>query len=253
MNNKCGLVSISFRGNSADELLKLCKEANLGYIEWGSDVHCPCGMTELAKELGDKTRNAGLIPYCYGSYFRIGITDNSEFESYCLTAKALGAKCIRVWAYNKKYDDCTDEEITHAESCAKEIFEIAKKHNLCINFEYHRNCLTETKDGAARLFDSVPKENLKIHWQPNPEITAEDNLKELMSLPNVDIVHVFAWTREGNNDVRHPLYNHGITWKDYISLAKEKNPDCIFELEFFKNDSFEQCLEDAKVLHELTE
>lgn len=252
MNNRCGLVSISFRGKSTDELIALCKDAGIKYIEWGSDVHCPVNDPGLASELGRKSREAGLVTYCYGSYFRVGITPVSDFEDYCNTAKALGAECIRVWAFNKKYSDCTEEEIVKVETEAKEIFAIAKKHGLCVNFEYHRGCLTETIDGAIKLFNACDNDVLKIHWQPNPEITAEDNLHELSLLPRIDIVHVFAWTYENGENIRHPLYNHHITWKDYIRLAKEKNPDCIFELEFFKGDSFEQCIQDAEVLSELT-
>ena len=36
-----GLVSISFRENSPEEIVKACVAAGLRYIEWGSDVHAP--------------------------------------------------------------------------------------------------------------------------------------------------------------------------------------------------------------------
>ena len=38
---KCGLVSISFRGHTPEQILSAMKEAGLSYIEWGSDVHAP--------------------------------------------------------------------------------------------------------------------------------------------------------------------------------------------------------------------
>ena len=248
MTKNNGLVSISFRNKTPGELIALCKEAGLKYIEWGSDVHCPVGNIEYAKELGNKTREAGINTYCYGSYFRVGITDTSEFEQYCFTSVALGAKCIRVWAYNKKYSECSSDELNMIQSSVSEIFKTAKKHNLYINFEYHRGSLTETIDGTLKLFDMVPENNLKVHWQPNPQITTEDNLAELNLLPRVDIVHVFAWTNENCMDIRHPLYNHHLTWCEYVKAARRINPECIFELEFFMGDTATQFIQDAKTL-----
>ena len=36
---KCGLVSVSFRNNTVEEIVKAVKYAGLSCIEWGSDVH----------------------------------------------------------------------------------------------------------------------------------------------------------------------------------------------------------------------
>ena len=248
MSKNCGLVSISFRSKCVSDIVRLCKKAGLSYIEWGGDVHCPAGDVDKAREVSSLTGNAGLIPYCYGSYFRLGIHPASDFEAVAKSASALGAKTVRLWAYNKKYADCTSEELEMLKSEVKAVSKIAEEYGLFLSFEYHRGCITETVDGALWLFSLVDNELLRIHWQPNPEITAEENLRELSLLPRVDIVHVFAWTYEDGENVRHPLYNHHMTWQEYIDLAKKKNPECIFELEFFKDDSDSQCLEDAGVL-----
>lgn len=251
MKKNCGLVSISFRNKCVNEIVRLCNEAGLSYIEWGGDVHCPSGDITRARELSAITRNAGLVPYCYGSYFRVGVNPVEEFNNICDSASALGAKTIRVWAYNKKYSDCNAEEIQKVTDEAKAVFAIAKEYGLCVNFEYHRSSLTETIDGALKLFSVLDKDVLRVHWQPNPEISESENLRELSLLPRVDLVHVFAWTFEDGENIRHPLYDHHITWREYINHALKKNPECIFELEFFQNDKDEQCIEDAKVLAEL--
>ncbi|MBR5308243.1 MAG: sugar phosphate isomerase/epimerase [Clostridia bacterium] len=251
MLKNSGLVSISFRGKCVNEIIRLSAENSLKYIEWGGDVHCPAGDISRARELGHLTKNAGLIPFCYGSYYRVGVNPVSEFQSVCETAKALGATVIRVWAYNKSYEACTSEELCRVISEAKEIFNIAKANDLCINFEYHRSTLTQTIDGALRLFSELDKDILFVSWQPNPEITVDEHMRELSLLPRLDIVHTFAWTFENGENVRHPLYNHHLTWKDYIKKAKEINPDCIFELEFFKDDSEEQMSQDCRTLNDL--
>ena len=42
MNNYTyGLVSVSFRKNSPEEILSAMKDSDLSVIEWGSDVHAP--------------------------------------------------------------------------------------------------------------------------------------------------------------------------------------------------------------------
>ena len=54
MNDKqyrLGLVSISFRQHSPREILETMKQAGLTCIEWGSDVHAPCGDEDKLREI----------------------------------------------------------------------------------------------------------------------------------------------------------------------------------------------------------
>ena len=46
-----GLVSISFRGHTPEEILKAMAQAGLDRIEWGSDVHAPCGDVENLEKI----------------------------------------------------------------------------------------------------------------------------------------------------------------------------------------------------------
>ena len=48
---KTGLVSVSFRPLSYERIIEECVKANLGCIEWGSDVHAPCDDTEKLKKI----------------------------------------------------------------------------------------------------------------------------------------------------------------------------------------------------------
>ena len=95
-----GLVSISFRKETPQTLIRASREAGLEKIEWGGDVHVPVGDLARAKQVGEETRAAGLDPCAYGSYFRIGISPLDEWQRTIDTALALGAKLIRVWAGN---------------------------------------------------------------------------------------------------------------------------------------------------------
>ena len=55
-----GLVSISFRSLSPEEIIRIAKAAGLSAIEWGGDVHVPFGEIETARRVGEITRAAGL-------------------------------------------------------------------------------------------------------------------------------------------------------------------------------------------------
>ena len=39
--HKFGVVSVSFRKHTVEEILEASQKAGLSYIEWGSDVHAP--------------------------------------------------------------------------------------------------------------------------------------------------------------------------------------------------------------------
>ena len=98
---KSGLVSISFRKKSIKELIKATKESGLEYIEWGGDVHVPMGNVKLAREVRRKMHGAGLKCASYGSYFGLMYHCDEHyplpFKKVLKTAKALGAKTVRVW------------------------------------------------------------------------------------------------------------------------------------------------------------
>ena len=57
---KCGLVSVSFRKNSPEEIVKLMKKADLSFVEWGSDVHVPEGNERHAELVRRLTEQAGI-------------------------------------------------------------------------------------------------------------------------------------------------------------------------------------------------
>ena len=46
-----GLVSISFRKHTPEEIIRAAKDAGLSCIEWGSDVHAPPRDLERLREI----------------------------------------------------------------------------------------------------------------------------------------------------------------------------------------------------------
>src|SRR6476469_730727 len=95
-----GLFSVTFRQLSPPEIIALVGRAGLRGIEWGGDVHVPHGDVARAREVRDRTADAGLEVAAYGSYYRVAKSEADElpFERVLNTAQALGAPLIRVWA-----------------------------------------------------------------------------------------------------------------------------------------------------------
>ena len=92
-----GLVSITFRPLSPQELIKLVAEAGLKAIEWGGDIHVPHGDVSRAQEVGRQTTEAGLSVAAYGSYYRLGVSEAAglAFEQVLDSAVEDASRMIR--------------------------------------------------------------------------------------------------------------------------------------------------------------
>ena len=56
-NYRLGLVSVSFRQHSPEEILPAVKAAGLSCVEWGSDVHAPCNDIENLENMVEREEN----------------------------------------------------------------------------------------------------------------------------------------------------------------------------------------------------
>ena len=98
MSNLKGLVSISFRSKSVEEIAVAAKNAGVEAIEWGGDVHVPHGDLQAAKHAAEISKKYGLQCVHYGSYYKMGYSDPELFSDVLESAKILGVPIIRVWA-----------------------------------------------------------------------------------------------------------------------------------------------------------
>ena len=105
---KTGLVSVTFRQKSVEEIAALTAEAGLSGVEWGGDVHVPPGDREAARRAAQLTRQAGLEVLSYGSYYRC--QPGEDFTPVLESALALGAPLIRVWAGTKPWEEASPQE-----------------------------------------------------------------------------------------------------------------------------------------------
>lgn len=243
-----GLVSITFRKLTPEEIIRLCVKAGVGGIEWGGDIHCPHGDVERAREVGQWTRDAGLVVAAYGSYYRLGGGGKNppSFEDVLASAVALGAPTIRVWAGVKGSNDCPPEERALVVDDGLRVAELAEKKGLTICLEYHPNTLTDTAESARVLMEELDHPNIEFLWQPSDGDSVALSAQRLLEvLPRLRNVHVFHWRPPLE---RRPLVEGEAAWRSYIEIIRESGRTVDFLIEFVRDDSPDQFVEDAAAL-----
>ena len=242
-----GLVSISFRKRSAEELVADCAGLGLKTLEWGGDVHVPHGDLVRAREVAEATKKAGLTVSCYGSYFRAGVPDQPDFSGIADCAEILGAPTVRVWAGNLGSAECADRRPV-VESL-QEICGIAADRGITVTLECHNNTLTDTVDSTLQLVAEVGSDALRCGWQPQYKRSAEYRMTWLKAvLPYLSTVHCFCWT---DKHERLALADGLDEWRSFAETLKSAGRDVPVMLEFIRGDSPEQFAADAATLREL--
>lgn len=248
-----GLVSITYRNHTADEIIEEAVKSRLSGIEWGSDVHAKQTDEAEARRIAEKMAQANLKTYSYGSYYRAGENENPEedFLPYLKCAKILNAPMIRVWA-GKLGSDAADEEYKNKViSDTQIICDMAKSENMQISYEYHANTLTDNITSAMDTYNKVNRDNLKLYWQPNFKISLEENLYALKTvLPVLTNVHAFFWEFSGSTVLRRSLTEEEavVYWSKIVDIVKGDNKEHSFLLEFVKDDSLQNLMTEAGAL-----
>ncbi len=243
---RSGLVSISFRKQTVETLVAECVKNKIQSIEWGGDVHVPHGDLEKAAYVAKLMAGNNLVTSSYGSYYRAGVPEQSDFAKVAATAKALGAPTIRVWAGNKASAEATAADREAVTADLARCCGIAAALGLTVSTEYHANTLTDTNESAELLLAAVPA--LLTGWQPpngKPFAYRMAGLAKL--LDRVTTVHVFSWT---DSNERLPLAAAEADWLKYLKTANTLG-DHYALLEFFVDDSLEQFAVDAATLNRM--
>ena len=246
-----GIVSVTFRQKTIDEILSLCRATGLDSIEVGSDVHAPKENLALCAEIAEKARESGVSIVSYGTYYKLGQYPDAkaEFSAYIAAAKALGTSNLRIWAGVRNSQDVSEPERAALTAEARLCADLAAAGGMTLSFEYHGGTLTNTSESALRLMRELDRPNAYLYWQPNQYQDISFNTAALRSvLPYVSNVHVFAWDARSGPCIRFPLADHAGAWKQYLDILASDKKDRALLLEFVKDDSDAQLREDAKTL-----
>ena len=243
---KTGLVSVTFRGMKAEEIVSLVSKAGLDAIEWGSDIHVPDAKTARAvKKMCD---DSGIITPSYGSYYRCAVS-NEDFEMYAEAAAELNSKTVRIWAGDVSSRDADEFKREKIVLSARKAAEKAKSYGLGIAFEFHNGTLTDYADSAIKLIDEIGCDNAGLYWQPLNMHDDKANLDNLVAvLPKLENIHAF-----GNQSASIPMEQSREFWRECRSILEKKDvlsTDKTAYLEFVMNGTSEQFFKDSKCLNE---
>lgn len=244
-----GAVSATFRDKGAEDIIRLCAKACLRGVEWSENAHVFPGDAAGAAALGEKTRDAGLRVAAYGSYYRLGASrePQRDFGPSLISAQALGAPLIRVWAGTVPSAQASEEYVTHVAEEAAAIAEMAAGSGIRVAFEWHKNSLTDTNESAMNLLRRAGHPNLYCLWQPTVALTEAQRMEGLRLLGDRLLnLHMYYWP-QGR---RRPLEEGLGCWKRYLACA-DRSRDHYALLEFVMGNTEEQFARDAASLRRL--
>ena len=267
---RSGICSVTLAKKSVSEVIAIVKEAGLEGIEWWGKDHVPHGDIAIAAKVKALTEEARLKVSSYGSYYRAGVSEAEglRFASVLDTAVALGSPTIRVWAGNCNFADADETFVEKVVSDTMRIADMAAKAGLTVTFEFHGGTLTDNNDNAIKFASLVEHPAIFFSWQPPHGYTMEHCCAGLNGLlPRLSTIHVYHWTigsyekntvnetirplKQPEDFFRHPLSDGVERWREYVKMANSTGRDHFALLEFVKDDSPEQVIEDAGTLREL--
>ena len=161
----------------------------------------------------------------------------------------MGAQIIRVWGGEKDATLMTDKD---EEILCEKLFacgKIAQTRGQIVALEYHHGTCTGTAQMTKRILQHVGLNNVKTYWQPMywlaPTISEKERIQQ--NLQSIELlkkeivcVHTYQWKQYE----RVALIDGKQEWKQYV----ETLGNTIYHLEFVKEDSEEQFLQDCQTL-----
>lgn len=247
---RTGMVSVTFRRMAPADVVELVARSKLKQIEWSADRHVPHGDVAAAREVAERTRDAGLTVAAYGSYYRVGPERRAPdpFEQILETAVALGAPLIRVWAGERESREAHDSHWNRVFDDTRDIAAKAAAANIDIAFQYHPLSLNDSPRGTVRLMERLELPNLYTLWQVDGRLDYETCMRGLKRVRRwVRNLHVFHW-HEGQ---RRPLEEGAGSWYNILMLMARTPGDHVALLEFVQDDAPQTFLEDAETLRKL--
>ena len=244
-----GLLSVTFRKYSPEQIIEIAGQAELSALEWGGDIHLPPGCLRKAEQLRRQCRAAGIRCAAYGSYYRAGEPDQPDFRSVADTALALGAPTIRVWAGARGSAEADGEYRRAVRDDAARICRIAEQERLTVTFEFHGGTLTDSIPSLLALRQAADSPAFRSGWQPTGNAAPQQRREELREvLPFLSTVHVFHWLPGG---LRMPLADGEPEWCEYLRILARSGRDIPVMLEFVRDDSARQLSADARTLKKM--
>lgn len=186
---KIGFTSNSFRQiKSLKKIVEIAVDSGAECIEWSGDVHVKNpDDAKTAKAMCDE---AGIEICSYGSYYRVGSKNVSEWQSVCETASALGAASIRVWLGKADSQKTNTEAYANLLEDTKAICAVAEKYGLIVCPECHDNTYNNNTDAFLKIREDTGSENFRTYFQSRYRRKEYDLDRIERTMPYIENVHV---------------------------------------------------------------
>lgn len=240
-----GLVSVSFRRESPERILREMAAVGLKYIEWGSDVHAPYADLARLQEIVALQEHYGITCCSYGTYFRLCVTPIAELPKYIGAAKILGTTILRLWVGDKSPWLWTQEEKARLFEQSRQAAHMAEQAGVTLCMECHRNTFTETKEASLELMKAVNSPAFMMYWQPHPFNTQAENTAYIRALRDYT-THIHSFYRNGED--KYTLADGIAQWQAYLRAF---SGDHKVLLEFMPDDRIESLHREAEILKQI--
>lgn len=241
-----GLVSVTFRKLTPEEIIREASRARLQVVEWGGDIHAPPGHESRAKAIRTWCADAGLGIAAYGSYFRLAA--DQDVRPWLETAAQLGAPTMRIWAGNRASPEWSDSEVRLLVDELRTVCELGQRAGRTLSLEYHEGTFVDCLPAAERLLRSVDHPALRTYWQPlTSRHAVSDHIADITGLlPWLSHLHVFH--RDRSTAEWRPFNAAAPQWRRiFRSIAASTTTHAVM-IEFVRGDSIAALQEDAGVL-----
>ncbi len=184
-----GFTTTSFRQiKSLEKIVEIASDAGVDCIEWGGDIHVKDIETaKYAKKLCDA---ANIKISSYGSYYRVGSKDTSEWEKICRVASAMDADSVRVWLGKADSEKTDDETYKALVEDAKSMCSLAAEYGLIVCPECHDNTYNNNTDAFLKIQKDIDCRNFRTYFQSRYCRKDYDLDRIERTLPYIESVHI---------------------------------------------------------------
>ena len=206
MSIDIGLCTISSKDRAVEDVVELAGEAGYDGVEiWGRD-HVGDGSAATCGAIVEAAAANGLEIPVYGSYLRPGTNEfDDALERELTIADRLGADLIRVWAGRQEYEDRDPDYWNRVVGDLERLTDQAAEYGVGVTVEKHAGTLTNTREGARRLIETVDDDRCGLNYQPGFSVPRAEIEREATELAvHSNNLHLQA-VRECGGSHRCPL------------------------------------------------
>lgn len=184
-----GFTTVTLRQiKEIEKVVAVASNIGAECIEWGADVHVK--DVETAKHAKKLCDAAGIDICSYGSYYRVGSNNMTEWERVCKIASAMGAGIVRVWlgsADSEKTDKATYSALV---SEVKAMCGIAAEYGVTVCPECHGNTYNNNTDAFLKIQKDTACDNFKTYFQSRYRRKEYDLDRIERTAQYIDCVHI---------------------------------------------------------------